>query len=124
MSFIRALYFFATFFPQTVQQPFLSAYLVKLQVPAVRQLLVPPVAGGFTGGREICVVPPEDVLATCVVVRVPDPVPLPVDPAPDVGDVAAVADVDVWDVDPVCPPLVGPAVEPVPVDGGEMVTGG
>ena len=93
-------------------------------MPATRQLLVPPVAGGFTGGREICVVPPEDVLAVCVVVRVPDCMPLPVDPVPVVGGVTVVDGVEVSDVDPVCPPPVGPAVEPVPVDGGEMVTGG
>lgn len=93
-------------------------------MPATRQLLVPPVAGGFTGGREICVVPPEDVLAVCVVVRMPDPVPLPVDPAPEVGDVTAVVDVDVWDVDPVCAPPVWLPVEPVSVCGGELVTGG
>ena len=86
----------------------------------MRQLFVAPVAGGFTGGREICVVPPEDVPAVCVVVRVPDPVPLAVDPAPVAGGVTAVADVDVWDVDPVC---ALPA-EPVPVCGGEVITGG
>ena len=92
-------------------------------MPATRQLLLPPVDGGFTGGRDTVVVPPEDVLAVCVV-RVPDPVLLAVEPVPVVGDVTTVVDVGVWDVDPVCAPPVWLPVEPVPDGGGEMVTGG
>ena len=97
---------------------------MKLHVPAVRQLLDPPVDVDVAGGLEIVVLLPEDVLAVCAVVRVPDCSTLPVDPVPVVGGVTVVGGVEVWDVDPVCPPPVGSAVEPVPVDGGEMVTGG
>ena len=61
------LYYFrivATFFPQTLQQPLLSPYLVKLHVPATRQVLTPPVAiVVVAGGRDIVVEPPDVVLA-------------------------------------------------------------
>ena len=70
------------------------------------------------------VVPPEDVPAVCVVVQVPDCVPLPDEPVPVVGGVMVVVCVVVWDADPVCNPPVWLPVEPVPVCGGEMMTGG